>query len=110
MATYDITGRHTAIHRVTDDVSAAHTLVNKLGSVFTAGVIVSVVRGNGVIEHIDADTMVDVLPGESVTIDPTSVDGAVGVGFASREAQMESTTVTPISTDVTTKVKKNKDK
>ena len=110
MATYDITGGHTAIHRVTNDVSAAHTLVNKLGSIFTAGVIVSVTRGNGIIEHIDTDTMVDVLPGESVTIDPTAVADAVGVGFTSREAQMDSTTVTPISTDVTARTRKNKGK
>jgi hypothetical protein len=99
MATYDITGRHTSIHRVTDDVSGAHTLVNKLGSVFTAGVIVSVTRGDAVIEHLDADTLVEVKPGDSVSIDPTTVSGAVGVGFASREAQMDTTTVTPISTE-----------
>ena len=110
MATYDITGRHTSIHRVTDDVTVAHSLVNKLGSTFTAGVIVSVTRGNAIIEHLDTDTMVEVKPGETVAIDPTAVAGAVGVGFASREAQMESTTVTPISAEDTTPLAKSKAK
>jgi hypothetical protein len=109
MATYDITGRHTSIHRVTDDVSVAHSLVNKLGSTFTAGVIVSVTRGNAIIEHLDADTMVEIKPGETVAVDPTAVVGAVGVGFASREAQIESTTVIPISTEDTTPLR-GKDK
>ena len=97
MATYNITGRHTSIHRVTDDVSGPHTLVNKLGSAFFAGTIVEVVRGNAIIEHLDVDTMVEVKAGDTVQVDPTTVTGAIGVGFASREAQMESTTVTPIS-------------
>ena len=106
MATYDITGRHTSIFRVTDDVSVAHSLVNKLGSTFTAGVIVSVTRGNAIIEHLDTDTMVEVKPGETVAIDPTAVSGAVGVGFASREAQVDTTTVTPISAEDTTPLAK----
>jgi hypothetical protein len=110
MATFDITGRHTSIHRVTDDVAGSHTIVNKLGSTFFAGTIVSVVRGDAIIEHLDAETMVEVKPGDSITVDPTAVDGAVGVGFASREAQMDTTTVTPISTDVTTSTAKPKAK
>jgi len=106
MATYDITGRHTSIHRVTDDVSAPHTLVNKLGSTFTAGVIVPVIRGNAIIEHLDAGTLVEVKPGDSIAVDPTVVTGAVGVGFASREAQVDTTTVTPISAEDTTPLAK----
>ena len=113
MATYDITGRHTSIFRVTNDVTGPHTLVNKLGSTFYAGTIVSVVRGNAIIEHLDTDTMVEVKPGDSIQVDPTAVSGAVGVGFASRELQMDSTTVTPISAEDTTpyaKTKAKKDK
>jgi hypothetical protein len=100
MATFDITGRHGAIFRVTDDVSGAHTINNKLGSAFYAGTIVKVTRGNAIIEHLDAETMVEVPAGGSVTVDPTAVSGAVGVGFAARENQMESTVVTPISSQV----------
>jgi len=106
MATYDITGRHTSIFRVTDDVSVAHSLVNKLGSTFAAGVIVSVTKGNAIIEHLDVDTLVEVKPGDSIAIDPTVVTGAVGVGFASREAQVDTTTVTPISAEDTTPLTK----
>ena len=100
MADFKITARHPSIIRCTKDASATHTITNNCGSTFIAGVIVEVTRGNQIINHIDADTMVEVAPGQTVTIDPTGVADAVGVGLSSREKSIDTTGVEFIVEDV----------
>jgi hypothetical protein len=93
MADFTLQARHPSLFRVTDDVAGTTTVKNEVGSTFYAGVIVEVTKGRGMIQHLDTDTMVEVKTGDSVTIDPTTVSGAVGVGLSLREKQMDSTTV-----------------
>ena len=96
MADFTIQGRHPALFRVTDDTTGAHNIKNELGSVFLAGVLVEVTRGKGMIQHLDDTTLVEVAPGATVSIDPTGVSGAVGVGLSLREKQMDMTTIEPV--------------
>ncbi len=93
MADFTLQARHPALFRVTDDIAGTTTIKNEVGSTFYAGVLVEVNRGKGVIQHLDTDTMVEVQTGDSVTIDPTTVTGAIGVGISLREKQMDATTV-----------------
>jgi len=93
MADFTLQARHPSLFRVTDDVAATTTIKNEVGSTFYAGVMVEVAKGRGVIQHLDTDTLVEVKTGDSVTIDPTTVTGAIGVGLSLREKQMDTTTV-----------------
>ena len=93
MADFTMIGRHPSIFRITNDVSEAHTVYNKSGETVTAGVIVNVHRGNQIIQHLDDATLVELKSGDSVSLDPTGVSGAVGVGFSSRRLQVDNTAV-----------------
>jgi len=93
MADFTLQARHPALFRVTDDIAGTTTIKNEVGSTFYAGVMVEVDKGKGVIQHLDTDTLVEVKTGDSVTIDPTTVSGAIGVGLSLREKQMDTTTV-----------------
>ncbi len=99
MAQFTMQARHPSLFRVTDDVAGTHDIKNEVGSTFYAGVIVEVTKGRGMIQHLDTDTMVEVKTGETVTIDPTTVTGAVGVGLSLREKQMDTTTVEIVQND-----------
>ena len=92
MAEFTAIAKPTAVTRVTDDVASAHTIYNKTGGTFYAGIIININRGNAVLEHLDADTMVEVKPGDSVVIDPTAYSGTpVGVGVSFRSAAVDAT-------------------
>ena len=91
MADFVIKQRHPNIHRITSDVSAAHTVTNSGPAPLKAGVLVEVTRGTYKVEHLDDATLVDLNPGQSVTIDPTTVTGATGVGFTDPRNIVEST-------------------
>jgi len=91
MAAFTIQGRHPAIFRITDNVAETHDVTNSSPTTFLAGVIVNVTTGTYPVQHLDADTLVEVGPGETVTIDPTGVTDAVGVGFSDNNDQVRST-------------------
>jgi len=91
MADFTIQGRHPAIFRVTEDVSGAHNVTNSTPSVVIGGVIVNATRGSYQVQHLDADTLVEIKPGATVSIDPTGVTGAVGVGFTDNNDQVRGT-------------------
>jgi TRAP-type mannitol/chloroaromatic compound transport system substrate-binding protein len=91
MAAFTIQGRHPAIFRVTDNVAETHDVTNNTPTTFLAGVIVNVTQGSFQIQHLDANTLVEVAPGATVTIDPTGVSGAVGVGFNDNNDQVTAT-------------------
>ena len=93
MADFTLQARHPSLFRVTDDIAGTTTIKNEVGSTFYAGVMVEVSKGKGVIQHLDTNTLVEVKTGDSVTIDPTTVTGAIGVGLSLREKQMDTTTV-----------------
>jgi hypothetical protein len=91
MATFDLSGGHPGITKLTSDVSGAHDIINNFGSILVAGVLVRVSKGRSDIVHLDADTLQTVMPGETVTVDPTTVTGAIGIGVTSPEKQANST-------------------
>jgi hypothetical protein len=92
MADFTIQGRHPAIFRITDDVTGAHNVTNSSPTTFLAGVIVNVTTGSYPVQHLDTDTLVEVGPGATVSIDPSGVTGAVGIGFSDNNEQAQSTT------------------
>ena len=91
MADFTIQGRHPAIFRVTDNVGEAHNVTNNTPTTFVAGVIVNVTMGDYQVQHIDATTAVEVKAGATVSIDPTGVSGALGIGFTDNNEQVVST-------------------
>ena len=92
MADYTVVARPMAVNMVTEDVSAAHTIYNRSGSVFMAGILVRINRGDSLQEHLDTDTIVEVRPGSSATIDPTAYSGTpAGVGVTFRSDAIDST-------------------
>lgn len=91
MADFTIQGRHPAIFRVTDNVSEAHNVINNTPTTFVAGVIVNVTMGDYQVQHIDSATAVEVKAGATVSIDPTGVSGALGIGFTDNNEQVVST-------------------
>jgi hypothetical protein len=91
MAAFTIQGRHPAIFRVTDNVAETHDVTNSTPTTFLAGVIVNVTQGSYPVQHLDADTIVEVAPGATVTIDPTGVAGAIGIGFHDNNDQATAT-------------------
>jgi len=92
MAAFEIITRQTAIFRITDDVSSTHDVTNNTPATMVAGVLVTVSAGRQYpTQHIDLDTAVVVKPGETVTLDPTTVTGAVGIGFNDTKEQATST-------------------
>ena len=91
MAEFTLIQKPTAIDKVTDDVSGATTIYNRSGSVTYAGVLIRITRGNQIIEHIDADTLVEIKSGESKDIDPTGVSGAIGVAITTRQGSIDVT-------------------
>jgi hypothetical protein len=92
MAAFTIQNRHPAIFRITDDIASTHDVTNSTSTTFFAGVIVNVTKGDYQVQELDGDTLVEVKAGATVTIDPTAVPQAVGVGFSDKSAQMVSTT------------------
>ena len=92
MADYTVVARPMAINMVTEDVSAAHTIYNKTGGTFQAGIMVRISRGDSIQEHLDADTIVEVRPGDSAVIDPTAYSGTpAGVGVSFRSDAVDTT-------------------
>ena len=91
MAAFTIQGRHPAIFRVTDNVAETHDITNITPTTFLAGVIVNVTKGDFQVQNLDAGTLVEVAPGATVTIDPTGVTGAVGIGFNDNNEQATAT-------------------
>ena len=77
---------------VTEDVSAAHTIYNKTGGIFQAGILIRVTQGDAVKEHLDFDTLVEVPIGGSVVVDPTAYSGTPeGVGVLFRSDAVDTT-------------------
>jgi hypothetical protein len=91
MADFTVQGRHPAIFRVTDNVAEAHNVTNDTPTTLTAGVIVEVTRGDHKVQHLDADTLVEIAPGATQAIDPTGVAAAVGIGFHDNNSQVTTT-------------------
>ena len=110
MANFELVNRHNSISQITTDVSAAHTITNNTAEFIVAGVLVEVHTGRGrfPIIHIDDATAVEIAPGESATIDPTGVTGAIGVGFIGAKASVDSTADFTISRSVATPRKSGK--
>ena len=92
MADYTVVARPMAVNMVTENVAEAHTIYNRTGGTFQAGILVRVNRGNSVQEHLDANTIVEVKPGDSVVVDPTSYAGTpAGVGVLFRSDAVDTT-------------------
>ena len=91
MAEYTLIGRHPNLVLLTENVTEDCVVKNEAGEPMTLGVMVEVTRGQYKIQHIDADSMVEAKPGQTVTIDPTAVSGAVGVCYQNDRSQVLST-------------------
>jgi len=104
MAEFRLTSANPAL-TVISEVVEDTTITNESGSVVLVGSIIEEVLGNKTTKVLDADTVVEVRMGKSVTVKP--VDGAIGVGMYTRDASARSTGgVVVVGKTVTKKAKK----
>jgi len=110
MADYTMVGRHPNLVLLTDNVAETHTIKNEAGEPMTFGVMVEVTRGKYKIQHIDTEGMIRLNPGETGTVDPTTVSGAIGVCYQNDRSQVLSTGDIKVAKDGIIVAKKTKAK